>query len=326
MAGRYQTWPCRRHRDVDTVHFPCALPDYAPQYTPMSRLSFLVLSVWCVLVGGSVSTARTGAAPRCVSVGEPSNGWLVGGVALPGSERLLVREGRNFGTPEMVQAIVAAVDVVHARYPGGHRLVTGDLSRREGGKLSPHLSHQSGRDADIGYYMHSHVPRRWFRKASSDSLDVPRTWAFVASLLADDKVEYIFMDYRLQKLLYAYARDTARLPAKTLSRTFAYPRGRGARVGIVRHLKGHRDHMHVRFRSPVSVANQRRYAKEHGADSLKPTARRATVRRGWTLSHIARKYRTSVPKLRTWNKLRRGATIYPGDRLIVGWRNPLDDL
>ena len=264
--------------------------------------------------------------PRCVSVGSPSNGWLIGGVALPGSERLLVREGRNFGTPEMVDAIVAAVDAVHASHPGAHRLVSGDLSRREGGKLSPHVSHQSGRDADIGYYMHTHVPPRWFRKATSESLDVPRTWAFMSSLLADDKVEYIFVDYRLQKRLYEYARDTVKLSKGVLLRTFSYPRGRGARVGIIRHLKGHRDHMHVRFHSPKAVANQRSYAKEHGRDSLKPTARRVTVRKGWTLSHIARKYRTTVAKLRTWNKLRRGATLYPGDKLIVGWRSPLDDL
>jgi len=148
----------------------------------------------------------------------------------------------------------------------------------------------------------------------------------MSSLLADDKVEYIFVDYRLQKRLYEYARDTVKLSKGVLLRTFSYPRGRGARVGIIRHLKGHRDHMHVRFHSPKAVANQRSYAKEHGRDSLKPTARRVTVRKGWTLSHIARKYRTTVAKLRTWNKLRRGATLYPGDKLIVGWRSPLDDL
>jgi murein endopeptidase len=316
----------RRYRDVRGVYFPCIRPHSACQYSSMVRLNFLVLSVWCVALCGWALPSSVQAAPRCVSVGEPSNGWLIGGRTLPGSERILVRDGRNFGTPEMVEAIVAGVDAVHSRHPGAHRLVTGDLSRREGGRLSPHLSHQSGRDADIGYYLHTHVPPRWFRKASRESLDVPRTWAFVSSLLKDGKVEYIFMDYRLQRLLYEHARDSVKLGAGALSRTFSYPRGRGARVGVIRHLKGHRDHMHVRFHSRTSVANQRGYAKEHGADALKPTARRATVRKGWTLSHIAKKYRTSVAKLRSWNKLRRGATLYPGDRLIVGWRNPLDDL
>ena len=269
---------------------------------------------------------RVDAKARCVSVGKPSDGWLIGGVALEGSERILIRKGRNFGTPEMVEAIVVAVDLVHEKHPGAHRLVTGDLSRPAGGKLPPHVSHQSGRDADIGYYVHGSIPPRWFRKADEDTLDVPRTWTFVSSLMSDDKVQYIFMDRRLQKLLYAHARDHAGLDAATLSRTFSYPRGKGARVGIIRHLKGHRDHMHVRFHARQSVANQRQHVAEHGHDSLKPIAKRATVKRGWTLSHMARKYRTSVDKLRTWNKLRRGATIYPGDRLIVGWKSPMDDL
>ena len=83
--------------------------------------------------------------------------------------------------------------------------------------------------------------------------------------------------------------------------------------------------MHVRFHSPQAVANQERYAVEHGSDALKPVARKATVKRGWTLSHMARKYRTSVSKLREWNRLRRGDYIHPGDRLIVGWQSPLGD-
>ena len=288
----------------------------------LMRLLLPILGLVCLAGLALPAEARE----LCVSVGKPSNGWLIGGVALPGSERILVREGRNFGTPEMVQAIVEAVDRVHEKHPGAHRLVTGDLSRREGGKLSPHVSHQSGRDADIGYYFHTQVPPRWFRKATEESLDVPRTWAFVASLLEGGKVEYLFTDYRLQKLLYEHARDVAGVSDDVLRRTFSYPRGRGARVGIIRHLKGHRDHMHVRFHSPKAVANQRTYAERHGAKSLKPVAKKATVRKGWTLSRMARKYRTSVDKLRKWNKLRRGAILYPGDRLIVGWKSPMDEL
>ena len=284
------------------------------------------LVITTFLISALSFTQKVEAIERCVSVGKPSNGWLIGGVALPASERILIRKGRNYGTPEMIEALVLAVDAVHEKHPGAHPLVTGDLSRKEGGKLSPHLSHQSGRDADVGYYFHTHVQPRWFRKASEDSLDVPRTWTFVASLLADAKVEYIFMDYRLQKLLYEYARDKMGHTPGDLLRHFAYPRGRGARVAIIRHLKGHRDHMHIRFHARASVANQKNYVAEHGQGSLKPVAKRATVRRGWTLSHMARKYRTSVAKLRKWNKLRQGSTIYPGDRLIVGWRSPMDEL
>lgn len=286
---------------------------------PHSLATALALSVGMLVTTASGVLAQE----LCVSVGHPAKGWLIGGVPLTDSERLQAREGRNFGTRETVDALVTAVDAVHQRFPGGHSLVTGDLSRRHGGKLSPHLSHQSGRDADVGYYLHTAVPPKWFRKATIEALDLPRTWTFVASLMADGKVEYIFMDYRLQRVLHGYARDVAGLSSKLLLRTFAYPRGKRARVGIIRHLKGHRDHMHIRFRSPRAVANVQAYAARHGADSLRPVPRHATVKRGWTLSGMARKFRTKVAKLREWNGIRRGHMLHPGDRLIVGWRSPI---
>ena len=56
-------------------------------------------------VASLVTAPNAGAEELCVSVGKPSNGWLMGGVALPGSEHLQVRKGRNFGTQETVDAI-----------------------------------------------------------------------------------------------------------------------------------------------------------------------------------------------------------------------------
>ncbi len=44
------------------------------------------------------------------------------------------------------------------------------------------------------------------------------------------------------------------------------------------------------------------------------------VRSGQTLGHIARRYRTSVTNLKSWNNLR-GSTIYPGQKLTV-YANP----
>jgi LysM repeat protein len=50
--------------------------------------------------------------------------------------------------------------------------------------------------------------------------------------------------------------------------------------------------------------------------SARAAARTHTVRKGETLSAIARTYRTSVENLRAWNRLR-GSTIHPGDRLTI---------
>lgn len=278
---------------------------------------------------GADSSAEVGAgaaqdgAPLCVSVGAANNGWLIGGVPLDADARLQTREGRNFGTVETIEGIREAVERVHKRFPRHtHRLVVGDISRRSGGRLRPHRSHQSGRDADIGYFHKDKPAPRWFRKARASTIDLPRTWTFIEGLLADGKVEYLFIDYALQGLLYNYALKKRKMSKGKLSRLFAYPRGRRARVGIIRHSSGHRDHMHVRFHSPDAVAAVTAYIARHGEDAIEPVPVHATVKSGQTLTSIARRHRTTVKKIRAWNGLERGKLLHPGDRLVVGWERP----
>ena len=263
--------------------------------------------------------------PVTVSVGSPSSGWLVDGVQLLDSDRIKARRGRNYGTPETVRAIVSAVDAVHARFPKGtHRLVVGDISRQGGGRLSPHASHQSGRDADLAYYYGDRKSGGHFRKATGGQLDVRRTWALIEGLLAAGEVQYIFIDYRLQKRLYDHALNNAKVSRARLNKLFAYPRGRRARVGVIRHSPGHDDHMHVRFHGRVEVANAVEYLRRHGPAALEPLPVTYTVRPGNTLTGIARKHRVSVTSLRKWNSMKGKNTkkadlIRPGQKLVVGW-------
>src|SRR5262249_5224777 len=87
------------------------------------------------------------------SVGAPSAGALVNGVQMPkGDHWQLVDPGRAWGTQETVDALVHCIDRVNQRLPGAPAIAIGHLSARSGGHLSPHRSHQSGRDADVGYY------------------------------------------------------------------------------------------------------------------------------------------------------------------------------
>jgi hypothetical protein len=59
----------------------------------------------------------------------------------------------------------------------------------------------------------------------------------------------IFLDFDVQGILYAWALDHG-VSEHRLARIFQYPHGRGSSAGIVRHVPGHDNHMHVRFSCP----------------------------------------------------------------------------
>lgn len=255
-----------------------------------------------------------------VTIGTPSQGWLIAGVRLERTDRVWARERSNWGTVEMVDAIRDAVDAVHEQFPGSPPLAVGDLSRDGGGPFKPHRSHQSGRDADIGYY-HKSGARDGLALVSPATLDAARTWTFLAALIEGGNTEMVFIDYRLQKPLYEYARKHGGVPEEKLARIFQFPRGKRARA-LITHLKGHADHMHVRFRAPRSQLAAKAWLEKHGTAALKPVPEYYKVRPGDTLGRIARKFRVALKDLTRWNGFGKKKLLHPEDKLIVGWRRP----
>lgn len=153
-----------------------------------------------------------------------------------------------FGTKSTVSTIKKVIDRYHRRADGGPLVHVGDISREGGGPLKGHVSHQRGVDVDIGLVLKGDKRNDLrFHGANGKNLDVRRTWILVHEFLKTGQVRYIFLDYRLQKLLYEHAKKTG-VSDSELDEYFQYPRGRGRNYGIVRHWKGHRDHIHVRFR------------------------------------------------------------------------------
>ena len=128
-----------------------------------------------------------------------------------------------------------AMAAYHNKYPKGPQFSIGDLSVQGGGKLSPHLSHQSGRDVDITYV-----------RDSSGKLDVEKNWFLIEYFLKTKKVQYIFVDYALQADFYKFARSKGYSEAE-LRTLIQYPNGKQSYMAIVRHSKGHVSHLHVRF-------------------------------------------------------------------------------
>jgi len=155
-----------------------------------------------------------------------------------------------FATVETAALLIDAVDQVREEFPGTAPLPIGHASRKGGGRLRPHASHQSGRDVDAGYYVKEpEDPPRW-QVTTKRNLDAARTWKLFAALIATGRVEYIFADHRIQRELHRHAKASG-VPAAELSRILQYPRGRRNRVGLIRHESGHRDHFHVRFHCPM---------------------------------------------------------------------------
>lgn len=189
---------------------------------------------------------------RSESVGAPNLGTLSEAEPLPAHRAYVIRNPtHSYGTSETVQWIVEAFDAALDADPDMPRVRIHDLSSAEGGRLSGHRSHQSGRDADIAYYRRqcrSNEPCFWSRTGPED-FDAAHTWRVMRYWLERELVTAIFVDYALQQPLYDYARSHG-ATREQLGAWFQYPRGVDVPTGIIRHFPAHADHFHVRFTCP----------------------------------------------------------------------------
>ncbi|HWU88470.1 MAG TPA: penicillin-insensitive murein endopeptidase, partial [Kofleriaceae bacterium] len=188
------------------------------------------------------------------SIGAPWAGRLEHATRLQLGDGVFIRRPqRTYGTRTTVEHIRHAVEATLTQFPKTHVLAIGDLSGKDGGWLSEHNSHRSGRDVDLGLF-YKHQPAGYpasFVGATDANLDRAATWALLSNLLAttdeDGGVQMIFLDYEVQGLLYRWAAANG-VSTRRLDRIFQYPHGRGAAAGIVHHEPNHDNHLHVRFR------------------------------------------------------------------------------
>jgi penicillin-insensitive murein DD-endopeptidase len=207
----------------------------------------------------SLGTAADGALRRPTELPLEGDGYLV-------PQRWRARHS-NYGTEELVGAVVRASRAVDRKLPGGIAAI-GDLSRRGGGASVEHKSHQNGRDVDVFFYAIDRERRavrpgeamvrfgadgqavRWSPARGFGPPPVPvpeyrfdaaRNWAFVRALLtdADAEVQWIFIQRALGALLIRAATEAGEDPAVV------------ARAASILHeptdAEPHDDHMHVRL-------------------------------------------------------------------------------
>jgi hypothetical protein len=177
----------------------------------------------------------------------------------------------------------------------------GDIGARHGGPLSPHISHQAGRDLDISFYYRDGT--HWYTRGTPDNLDFPRLWAFVRALITRTDIDLILLDQGLQQPLKQYALSVGE-DAGWLEQIF---QGKGATRPIIRHAPGHATHLHLRFFNPVAQETARRcYAALARHHLVKVPERYLThkAKKNETLAMIAKKYGSSVRAIRDANGLR----------------------
>jgi penicillin-insensitive murein endopeptidase len=188
----------------------------------------------------------------------PHSGVLTEAEALPRSGRgyaLLRDDDRHFGVPRFVRAIARAAAAVDEERPGAV-LTVGDLSVKTGGRLMPHLSHRTGRDADLLLYVTTldgvPVQSPGFIHVGADGLawdeqhhrflrfDVEREWLLVKALVEDDqaRIQWVFASRIIEAMLLEWARARGE-PGETLLR---------AEQAMLQPFPGgeHDDHVHVR--------------------------------------------------------------------------------
>jgi murein endopeptidase len=236
-----------------------------------------------------------------LSIGTPDGGALINGVQMPDGPLWHVRNPREaWGTSETIQYLQAAIETVEKAHPGSPPLCIGDVSRREGGHLKRHRSHQAGRDVDVGLYYASGKSAD-FRNGSPSQLDLPRCWALVRALITETDVEWIFVDRSIQRALFDHALKNGE-NREWLERILQIARGR--RDATVRHLRGHKNHFHVRFFNPRAQEWARlAYPYLAEAGLAPPAVVVHLARNGDTLSTIAHRYGSRVSAIRAANGL-----------------------
>ena len=197
-------------------------------------------------IGQEIVIYVDGPIKRSNSVGKPNKGRLVNGIQLQPGVGFSVRSSKYaWGTDLTIREINQGFAKMKRKYPNAPDVLIADLSSRKGGRLKDHKSHQSGRDADIVFYQKNGTANR-FKKTTTKTLDVKKQWALFHIFISSGHVDFIFVDYGLQKVLYQEAKKRGATDGY-LDEVFQYPKGKHHRSGIIRHEPGHADHFHIRF-------------------------------------------------------------------------------
>ena len=164
------------------------------------------------------------------SVGLQYAGHLVDGTQLPvegpdwvtwnpGTDSSPNHPGRLYGHERTIRAILSVVGAYRAEHANAPRVVIGDISFRDGGRMDQHVSHQNGLDVDVYY---------------------PRLDRHLSAPISTSQIDRELSQHLLDGFLAAGAKMVF----------VGYSTGLRGPSGVVVPYPNHQNHMHVRFRVP----------------------------------------------------------------------------
>jgi penicillin-insensitive murein endopeptidase len=200
---------------------------------------------------------------HATSVGKVEDGNIEEAAELPvkGQHHYILPQrhrwrGLRFATRDLVELLLHTARAV-ARMHAGSRLGVGNLSRRKGGPIPFSRSHQSGRDADLAFFV---VDRRGQPQSPRDFVrfdhrgrgpgglrfDVARNWTLIEALLTAPgaRVQWLLIHRSLRRRLLRYALRSG-APAEVVRRAEKV-------MHQPRWALPHNDHLHVRIYCPAA--------------------------------------------------------------------------
>lgn len=169
---------------------------------------------------------------RTLSVGAPNDGRLVRGKHLSTSSAIRLWNTTGgvpaHAAPNLLRALEKAAHKTRAAFPGTTTVITA-LSHDKGGPIQGKRSHQTGRDADVVFFLldakgkpatakqlvHIGGDGRGKDDKTAYSFDDARNWALVEALAndSDKAVTHIFVNAKVRQKMIAYS-QTAQTPAE----------------------------------------------------------------------------------------------------------------
>jgi penicillin-insensitive murein endopeptidase len=213
------------------------------------------------------------------SLGSPTEGHLLGGMHLDETSYLRIVPAYagadvRWGLEPLVEMLDRAARQVRRQYPDAITSV-GHLSREGGGEIDRHRSHESGRDADIAFFVRNAgghqllAPRFAAFRGDATAVAWPgavfddaRNWALVAAMVSDPEahVTHVFVAAPLRARLLAYAERMGVTTSTRMRAAEVLQQPRGALP--------HDDHFHVRIGCPPRMSG----CVENPATRVRPAA------------------------------------------------------